>query len=184
MANLVHGCIRRSCSSHPPLQPIEQRGRRFAQGQAVAFGGGERGLGGEGVHLQALASEGAGGAGQLPGVGDQQDRWQGGTGVVLAQPGGGAGGVLPGGAGAGVAGDAAGGDTEQHKTLGGGAGVARHIGRQRGVAAELGGSAAGGGGGDGVAAAEQHHHRSGRGRRRGGQLAVQPATEQGGGGGV
>ena len=62
MANLVHGCIRRRCSSHPPLQPIEQRGRRFAQGQAVAFRGGELGLGGEGVHLQALADEGAGGA--------------------------------------------------------------------------------------------------------------------------
>ena len=169
------------CPSHPSLQPIEQRGRRFAQGQAVAFGGGEWGLGGEGVHLEALAGEGAGGAGQLPGVGDQQ---HGSTGVVLAQPGGGAGGVLPGGAGAGVAGDAAGGDTELHETLGGGAGVARHIGRQRGVAAELGGSAAGGGGGDGVAAAEQHHHRSGRGGRRRGQLAVQPATEQSSGGGA
>ena len=53
--------------SNPPLQPIEEYGRRFAQGQAVAFGGGERGFGGEGVHLEALAGEGAGGAGQLPG---------------------------------------------------------------------------------------------------------------------
>ena len=169
------------CPSHPSLQPIQHRGRRFEQGQAVAFGGGEWGLGGEGVHQQALAGEGAGGAGQLPGVGDQQ---HGSAGVVLAQPGGGAGGVLPGGAGSGVAGDAAGGDTELHETLGGGAGVARHIGRQRGVAAELDGGAAGGGGGDGVAAAEQHHHRSGRGRGRGGQLALQPATKQSSGGGA
>lgn len=116
--------------SHPPLQPIEQRSRRFAQGQAVAFGGGERGFGGERVNLEALAGEGAGGAGQLPGVGDQQDRWQGGAGVVLGQPGG----------------DAAGGDTELDETLGGGASVARHISRQRGVAAELDGGAAGDGG--------------------------------------
>ena len=76
-----------------PLRPIEQRGRRFAQGQVVAFGGAERGLGGEGLRLQALAGEGAGG-------------------------------VLPSGAGAGVAGDAPG-------------GVPRHIGCQGGVAAEL-----------------------------------------------
>ena len=175
------GAVSHIRSSHPSLQPIEQRGRRFTQRQAVAFGGGERGFGGEGVHLQALAGEGAAGAGQLPGVGDQQ---HGDAGVVLAQPGGGAGGVLPGGAGAGVAGDAAGGDTELHETLGGGAGVTRHIGRQRGVAAELDGCAAGGGGGDGGAAAEQNYHRSGRGRRRGGQLALQPATQKGGGGGA
>ena len=48
-----------------PLQPIQQRGGRFAQGQTVAIGGAERGLGGEGLHLQALADEGAAGAGQL-----------------------------------------------------------------------------------------------------------------------
>jgi hypothetical protein len=51
MAHLVHGCIRRRCPSHPPLQPIEQRGRRFAQGQAVAFGGGDQQHGSSGVVL-------------------------------------------------------------------------------------------------------------------------------------
>jgi hypothetical protein len=104
--------------------------------------------------------------------------------VVLAQPGGGAGGVLPGGAGAGVAGDAAGGDTEPHEAFGSGTVVTRHIGRQGGVATELGGGTGGGGGVDGVTPAEQHHHRTGAGGRRGGQLALQPATEQGGGGGA
>ena len=60
----------------------------------------------------------------------------GGAGVVLAQPGGGEGGVLPSGAGAGVAGDAPG-------------GFPRHIGCQGGVAAELD-VAAGGTGQDAV----------------------------------
>jgi hypothetical protein len=87
--------------------------------------GAELGLGSEGLHLQALAGEGMAGAGQLPRVGDQQN---GGTGVVLAQPGGGEGGVLPGGAGGGVAGDAGGGTTELHKALGSGTGVTGHIG--------------------------------------------------------
>ena len=53
----------RRSSLRPPLQPIQHRARRLAQGQAVAFGGAERGLGGEGLHLQALAGEGAAGAG-------------------------------------------------------------------------------------------------------------------------
>ena len=86
-AHLVHGWIRRRCPSHPPLKPIQHRARRFAQG--------------EGVILQALAGEGAGGAGQLPGIGDQQES----PAMRL--------GATP---------------------------NCRHIGRQRGVAAELGGS--------------------------------------------
>ena len=86
------------------------------------------------------------------------------------------GGGLPGGVSAGAAGNAAEGGTELDETLGGGAGVARHIGRQ-------GGGAIGGGGGDGVAA-EQHHDRNGHGRGRCVQLAMQPATEQSGGGQV
>jgi hypothetical protein len=52
--------------SNPPLQPIEEYGRRFAQGQAVAFGG----------------------AGQLPGVGGQQ---HGDAGVVVGVAAGGTG---------------------------------------------------------------------------------------------
>ena len=74
--------MRSPCPSHPPLQPIQQCARRFAQHEAVAFGGAELGLGGEGLHLQALAGEGMAGAGQLPGVGDQQ---HGGAGVVREQ---------------------------------------------------------------------------------------------------
>ncbi len=63
------------------LQGVKNEASRFPKGEAVAFGGVERGSGGLGDHGEALAAKGAAGAGKLPGVGDEQ---HGCTGVMAA----------------------------------------------------------------------------------------------------
>lgn len=158
------GCIAQRLS-HPPLQPVGEGGGGFAQSEAVTFNGGEGRLCSEGLHLEALALEGVDGAGELPGVCDQQHRS---AGVALAQPGGG----------------------EGDQSIGGGSLVAGHISRQGLTPAKAICGGFGGGGGDGRSASHQHHHRlgsgiaAGRRKNRGWQLGREPAAEQGGGGGA
>ena len=88
--------------SETTLQYEQQATGGFAQGQPVALGGSETRLRWDRLHGEALAPKGRRGTGKLLGIGDQQ-HW--GTGMVVAQPIGGAGGVLPRGAGTGITGD-------------------------------------------------------------------------------
>ena len=85
--------------SETTLQFVQQATGGFAQGQPVALGGSEARLRWDRLHGEALAPKGRRGTGKLPGIGDQQN-WR--TGMVVAQPIRGAGGVLPGGAGTGI----------------------------------------------------------------------------------
>ena len=58
-----HACLK------APLEAVEEGGGGFAEGEAVALGGGQGWGGGERDHLQVLAAEGCRGTGQLPWVG-------------------------------------------------------------------------------------------------------------------
>ncbi len=113
-----------AADSKPPLKAIKDGGGGFAESQAVAIGGAQVRCDGEGDHLEVLLSKGFGSPGKLPGICDEHDR---GAGVVLAQPGGGDGGVLPGGAGAVITGHQGRGNAEGEQALCRGPLIAGHI---------------------------------------------------------
>ena len=100
--------------------------------------------------------------------------------MVLAEPGGRVGGVLPGGAGAGIAGHQGRGNTKGEQALCRGPFIAGDIGRYRLAVAKPASGSLGRRGGDGRTTAHQHGNGLGPVRRcGGGHLGHQPTAEQG-----
>lgn len=186
-----HSC--EASGSCAALKAIEKGGSRFAQGEAIAFGGGEQRVRGQGNHLEPLAREGAAGAGKLPGIGDQKHRR---SGMLLVQPGGREGGVLPGGAGAGITSDTLRREALSHQQIARSGDVTRDVGRNGLALAVKGGSQASGGDRDGRPATHDHGNDRASGSpgdggrwaggdgRRTGHLRQQPGSEGRGAGGA